>query len=102
MTTSGVLTCYAADDGKVAYTHELGMTFNASPSLAGGRLYLLSTKGTMVICDAGDAYREIARCELGEEAFASPAFTDGRIYLRGKSSLFCIESPTKTEQPASP
>ena len=80
--------------GKLVYEHELDMEFNASPSLAGGRLYLLSKDGVMLIVEAGGEYKEVGRCELGETTTASPAFADGRIYIRGRRNLFCIGGPS--------
>jgi outer membrane protein assembly factor BamB len=66
------------------------MEFNASASLVGDKLYLLDTKGVMIIAQAGRSYKEIGRCELGEDCYASPAFADGRIYIRGVENLYCI------------
>ena len=91
---TGVLSCYNLADGKPVYEHELDMEFNASPSLAGGRLYLLSKDGVMLIVEAGGEYMEVGRCELGETTTASPAFADGRIYIRGRRNLFCIGGPS--------
>lgn len=90
LTTDGTLTCYATEDGKKLYEQDLEQSFQASPSLVGGRLYMLSEKGVMFIAQAGTEYKELARCELGEICYASPAFTDGRIYIRGNKNLYCI------------
>ncbi len=104
LTTYGTLTCYditdeASDKDRVnnqerirpkLWEQELDMEFNASASLVGDKLYLLSTKGVMIIAQAGHSYKEIGRCELGEECYASPAFADGRIYIRGVENLYCI------------
>jgi outer membrane protein assembly factor BamB len=104
LTTYGILTCYditdeVSDKDRVnnqeniwpkLWEQELDMEFNASASLVGDKLYLLSTKGIMTIAQAGRNYKEIARCELGEECYASPAFADGRIYIRGVENLYCI------------
>ena len=62
-------------------------SFLASPSLAGGKVYLLSDKGVMYILTAGDEYKELARCELGEEVHACPAFVDGRIRSREEQGM---------------
>jgi len=88
--SEGLLTCYQVADGKKAYEHELKDRFQASPSIVGDKLYLLSLKGVMHISQVGPEYKELSKCELGEECFASPAFVDGRIYLRGKKNLYCI------------
>jgi len=86
----GMLTCFEAADGNVVYEEDLETAFIASPSLAGGKVYLLNEEGVMLIVDAGRKYKPISRAEIGEAAKASPAFTDGRIYIRGAKHLFCI------------
>jgi len=88
--TAGTLTCYQCADGRMLWEKDLDTSFNASPSLVGNRIYLLSTKGVMFIAEVGAEYTEIARCELGEKTQASPAFADGRIYIRAGKNLYCI------------
>ncbi len=101
--TGGKLTCFDAKTGKVAYGKELEKVFNASPSLCAGKLWLLSMKGEMFVCQTGREFKMLHTNPLGEGAYASPAFQDGRIYLRGSKNLFCIaagaQSPP-TSQPA--
>lgn len=89
-TTGGMLTCYAAKDGKRLWEEDLDANFRSSPSLVGNRVYLLSEKGVMFIFEAAREYRQIGRCELGEGANTCPAFLDGRIYIRAKKNLYCI------------
>lgn len=93
LTTFGTLVCYDAATGRRIWRKELDTNFHASPSLAGGRLYLLAQNGVMLIVEPGQAYKEIARCPLGEQVVASPAFWKGRIYIRGRRHLYCIGAP---------
>ena len=88
--SGGLITCYNAENGTHLWEKELEMDFNASPSLVGNRIYLMNTKGVMLIIEAGREFREITKCPLGENVNTSPAFAEGRIYLRGKKHLFCI------------
>jgi outer membrane protein assembly factor BamB len=88
--SGGLLLCCRAETGEKVYETDLKEEFQASPSLAGDRLYLLDVKGAMHIAQAGAEYREIGKCELGEKCIASPAFSPGRIYIRGAQHLFCI------------
>ena len=90
MTMEGTLTCYKVSDGQMLWEKELDIYFQASPSLVGNNLYLMSEDGVMIIAQAGQEYKETARNELGEGVFASPAFTEGRIYIRAKNNLYCI------------
>ncbi|MCD6304424.1 MAG: PQQ-like beta-propeller repeat protein, partial [Planctomycetes bacterium] len=71
--TAGLLTCYDAKDGRKCYQHELERSFHASPSLAGGRLYLVDLKGETFVLAAGGRFKLIAVNPLGEMAHASPA-----------------------------
>jgi len=84
------LTCFDARTGQVVYEQRLKGSFNASPGLAGGRVYLTGTKGETYVFEAGREYKLLATNRLGEKCSACPAFQDGRIYLRGDKHLFCI------------
>jgi outer membrane protein assembly factor BamB len=91
LSSAGTLTCYDAVKGGVLWAEDFDGTFCASPSIAGKRLYLISTKGKAWIVEPGrEKCQRIAEADLGEECVASPAFQDGRIYLRGKTNLYCI------------
>ncbi len=95
LSTPGMLTCYDLKDGKKQWEQDLGAEYNASPSLAGRRLYLVSIKGSVLVAEAGRAFKELARNEMGEAIFASPAFVGGRIFMRGVKHLFCIGEEEK-------
>lgn len=91
LTSSGTLTCYAADDGWKLWEQELEMPFSASPGIAGSRLYVVSEKGVTFIVEINaEKYVELGKAEIGENTCASPVFLDGRIYLRGTENLYCI------------
>ena len=91
--TYGLLTCYDAKTGEYLWEEDLVETFNASPSLVGDNVYLVTEDGVTIIVKAGRKFEEIARYELGEESNATPAFLDGRIYIRGEENLYCIANP---------
>jgi len=88
--SGGVVTCYDAKTGRKQWEHDMEEEFRASPSLADGRLYLVSKKGTLIVLDATRQYHELAHSSLGEEISASPAFAPHRIILRGTQHLFCL------------
>ncbi len=93
LSSSGVLTCYRIEDGKMLYSKELEEGFKASPSLVGDRIWLFCEKGKVILAQAGPEYKEVGCCTMGEEEImASPAFVDGRVYVRGKKQLYCIGS----------
>ncbi|UCD51520.1 MAG: PQQ-like beta-propeller repeat protein [Phycisphaerales bacterium] len=97
---SGYLTCFDITNGESVYEHDLRDNFMASPSIAAGKLYLLSEEGVMYIAELGPEYQEITKCELQEKCHASPAFVDGRIYIRGAEHLYCIGQAAAADQQA--
>ncbi len=86
----GLLMCFRTATGEMVYEHDFREDFMASPSIAGGKLYVLSSDGVMHISEVGPEYKELTQSELGEKCHASPAFVDGRIYIRGLQNLYCI------------
>ncbi len=96
LTTPGILSCYEVKDGKKHWEHDFETDFQASPSIAGNRLYLLGLKGTVFVIEASREFKELARMEAGEALMASPAFANDRMYLRGSKHLVCIG--TKVEK----
>jgi outer membrane protein assembly factor BamB len=90
LSTPGVLTCYDGKDGKKCWEQAFEMVCNASPSLAGERLYFFSTKGVAVVVAAARQFQELARSNLGEPVFASPAFASERMFIRGTKTLYCL------------
>lgn len=90
VSSQGLLICYDVKDGKKQWEKDLSLDCHPSPSLAGDRLYVVSTKGTTVVVAAERQFKELARAELGEAVYASPAFVGDRIYLRGTQHLFCL------------
>ena len=90
VTTSGMLSCLDAKDGKKQWEHDFDTECHASPSLAGNRLYLFSQKGTAVVVEAARQFKELFRTEMGDEFHASPAFAQNRIFLRGLTNVWCL------------
>lgn len=90
LSSSGMLTCLEAKNGKKAWEHDFEMECHASPTIAGSRVYIFGQKGTAVIFEAAREYKEVFRTELGDAFHASPAFVDNRIYLRGLTNVWCL------------
>jgi outer membrane protein assembly factor BamB len=91
-TSSGHLVCVDATTGKEVWTHKTPRPY-ASLVASGDRVYSLGRDGTMHIVAAEHTYRLLGTCPLGEGADATPALGDGRIYIRGRSNLWCFETP---------
>jgi len=90
LNTEGGFICYEVASGKQVWFHEFDDMFQASPSLVGDKLMLISEEGVVVIVKAGREFVEIGRSELGEGCYASPAFAEGKVYIRGVENLYCI------------
>ena len=89
--TYGLMTCYDAKDGTKVWEEDTTESFNASPSLVGDNIYLITEDGITIIIKAGREFQKVGQSELGESVYACPAFMDGRIYIRGTENLYCIE-----------
>ena len=90
--SGGILTCYDAKDGKKQWQQDFGDECNASPSIAGNRVYLITRKGTLIAVEAARQFKELGRSSLGEQVFASPAFAQNRMFVRGIKHLICIDA----------
>jgi outer membrane protein assembly factor BamB len=89
--SSGLLTCYDAQKGKLLWEKELEAEFWSSPTLVGKLVYLADKKGkTYLFPLAADKFELRGTATIGEQTCASPAFGDSQIYLRGSKHLFCI------------
>jgi outer membrane protein assembly factor BamB len=102
LTTSGMLTCLDAKDGKKQWDHDFEMEFHASPRLAGNRLYLVSQKGTAFVVEAARQFKELFRTEMGDAFHASPAFALDRMFLRGITNVWCVGAATAEKRLAGP
>jgi outer membrane protein assembly factor BamB len=94
LTDSGMLTCLNAATGEVYYKQQRlpkPYNFKASPVGAGGKLYLASEEGDVVVVKMGEKYEVLATNAHEDESFlASPAIAGGSIYLRGQNTLYCV------------
>lgn len=90
VTSNGLLTCLDAKDGKKQWDHDFGTEVQASPAIAGNRVYVIATNGSAFVAEAGRQFKQLAQCATEDKIYASPAFANGRIYLRGMTNLICI------------
>jgi outer membrane protein assembly factor BamB len=97
VTSSGLLACFGATDGKKVWEKELEMEVQSSPSIVGDKVLVLGKKGVAVVVEVGREFKEIARSGLADEFLASPAFANGRMYLRGATNLWCLGERKKVE-----
>lgn len=92
VTERGILDVVDAKTGKRVYRKRLdidGGRVDASLCLAGGLLFISSTRGTTLVLKPGREFQQVARNEL--EGFSSSlAFAGERIFIRSKQHLICV------------
>ena len=91
----GILTCFKAATGQVAYRRRLGGKFTASGVAGDEKVYLTNEAGATFVIQAGAEYRLLAKSALDEECLASPAVSGGALFLRTRSYLYCIGAPAE-------
>ena len=86
----GILSCVDVNTGAEIWKGRARGNFFGSPVLAGGRIYCVEARGDVVVIEAGDEFRLLARNALGERCLSTPAISGGRMYIRTDSRLFSI------------
>ncbi|MCE5277714.1 MAG: PQQ-binding-like beta-propeller repeat protein [Planctomycetaceae bacterium] len=90
LTTEGMLTCLSMADGRKLWEHNLGEKCIASPTLAGGLLYVITEKGVVHMLAQADEYRPVEKADLGEPCQTCPAFVGGRMFIRTQKHLLAV------------
>src|SRR5690606_38789234 len=85
----GVATCVDLVTGKQAWQNRLFRNeVRASPVAGDGKVYFVSTRGEVVVLEAGREGKELARNRLPAQALiATPAIADGRLWVRTRDKL---------------
>jgi len=89
----GVLTCFDAKTGSVAYSQRLGNGsegFTASPVSDGQHLYFTSEVGNVYVVPASPNFSVSATNRLGETCMATPALSAGTIFFRTRDQLIAV------------
>ena len=90
---NGVLTCFDAKTGAIAYSERLGggsEGFTASPVSDGRHLYFTSEGGNVYVVPAGGKFSGIITNKLGETCMATPAISDGTLFFRTRERLVAM------------
>jgi outer membrane protein assembly factor BamB len=91
---NGMLSCLNAATGEPYYKQQRlpkPYNFKASPVGAGGKLYLATEEGDVVVVRMGEKFEVLATNTMPNEFFVStPAIADGSIYIRGQNALYCV------------
>jgi outer membrane protein assembly factor BamB len=99
LNSSGVLTCADLKSGQKVWDHNFGTEFNASPTIAAGRVYLFTKEGKAVIVGAAREFREVWHGELNDQILASPAFAQNRMFIRGETNVYCFGAGKELVKP---
>jgi outer membrane protein assembly factor BamB len=94
LTDDAKFSCYNARTGE-PYYHQVRLpgvfNFKSSPVGAGGKLYLASENGVVLVLKMGEKFEVLATNTMPDQMFvATPAISDGEIFLRSQTQLFCI------------
>jgi outer membrane protein assembly factor BamB len=95
MKNGGLVSCYEAKSGRVIYQGQrvdAAGEYYSSAVAAGGRIYITSQRGTLVVLDAtSESLKVLSRSEMGDPVFATPAVLDGVVYLRTEKHLYAFK-----------
>lgn len=90
----GLITALDARTGEPHYRQQRlpgSSSLKASPVGAGGKLYVATERGDVVVVRMGPEFEVLATNSIEDEIFiASPAIVDGEILLRGRDRLYCV------------
>lgn len=90
---TGVLSCFDARTGAIAYGQRLGSGsegFTASPVSDGRHLYVTSEVGNVYVVPAAGTFSVSATNKLGETCMATPALCDGTLFFRTREKLIAV------------
>lgn len=65
----------------------------ASPTGAGGRVYVTDRNGTTAVIAHADTFEVVAKNSLDDGFDASPVVVGDELLLKGNSHLYCITAP---------
>lgn len=86
----GIVTCVRANTGETVWTERAGGNFYSSPVCVNNKLYCVNGKGELVVIEASEQFKLVARSDLGETCHATPAVANGVMYLRTESHLISL------------
>jgi outer membrane protein assembly factor BamB len=88
----GIVFCREAKTGKLIYSGRIGASgyYYSSPVAADDKVYIASAEGVVVVLDAGEELKVLARNQLDSPILATPALVDGKIYVRTEGHLYAF------------
>jgi outer membrane protein assembly factor BamB len=88
----GIVFCRVAKTGELVYSGRLGAPgyYYSSPVAADQKVYIASEEGVVVVMDAGEKLKILARNKLDGAILATPALVDRNIYVRTENHLYAF------------
>ena len=86
----GTVSCHRIATGERIWHQRVGGNYSASPVVVGNHIYCMEHGGEVVVLEAADEFRLVARNDLGERGRATPAVSGGRIFFRTESQLMAL------------
>jgi len=94
--SGGIATTLDAQSGRVLKQGRLTGAledYYSSPVAAGGKLYIASEHGKVVVLSAAGDWELLAVNDFDSPVYATPALDEGRLYLRTENALYAIGTP---------
>ncbi|MEX2317452.1 MAG: PQQ-binding-like beta-propeller repeat protein [Pirellulales bacterium] len=90
----GIVNCYAADTGKLAYKERLpgSREFWASPWACDSKIFCSDDAGATHVLAPGPEFKLIGANQLAGRFWASSAVADSSLLLRSAGALHCIKN----------
>lgn len=95
---AGIVSCVHAPTGEIRWQERVGGgkdSFFGSPICVDGRLYCISSTGTVYVVAASEEFKELGQYPFGELAHTTPSVADGRLYIRTASHVISIGGKTR-------
>ena len=86
----GTVSCHRLATGEKIWHQRVGGNYSGSPIVAGDHIYCLEQNGEVVVLEAAEEFRLVARNDLGERSRATPAVSGGRMFFRTESRLMAL------------
>jgi outer membrane protein assembly factor BamB len=88
--SAGRVVCRETATGNRIWDHTFETEFQASPLMAGDRLYLFGQPGDVFVIGAARQFQLLATNAMDDMVYASPAVSDGRLIVRTSQYLYCL------------
>jgi outer membrane protein assembly factor BamB len=86
----GIVSCVQASSGEIKWQERVGGDYFGSPVCIDGKLYCVSSRGEVVVIEASEHFKLLAKNSLGEQTHSTPAVAGGRMYIHTIRHLVSI------------